>query len=384
MGTKEKLLELFETNKGIYFSGEEIAGRLGISRTAVWKAVKNLRGDGYNIEAVSNKGYCLAVNTDILSAQGIQKYLEPVCRDIRVEVVSEIPSTNAEVRKRASAGEPEGYVLIAGQQTAGKGRIGRSFFSPPDTGIYMSLLLRPKNYSSQQAVKLTTMAAVAACEAIEAAAAAKAKEDKKAAEGAEAAELGKKAETKSVKAENAEAETVGKKAQIKWVNDIYIEGKKVSGILTEASFGLEDGLLEYAVLGIGINVYAPSGGFPAEIENIAGAVFDTAQNDGKNRLAAEFLNRFMKYYSANEQTAYKENYQENCQEDCRKNYVAEYKKRSLVIGKNIQVISNGAARNATAYGIDDNCRLLVRYADGKEESLSSGEISVRLDGNADD
>lgn len=406
MGTKEKLLELFETNKGIYFSGEEIAGRLGISRTAVWKAVKNLRGDGYNIEAVSNKGYCLAVNTDILSAQGIQKYLESVCRDIRVEVVSEISSTNAEVRKRASAGETEGYVLIAGQQTAGKGRIGRSFFSPPNTGIYMSLLLRPKNYSSQQAVKLTTMAAVAACEAIEETAAAKDKENKKALEGAEtsteAAKGEKTAEPKSAEAENTKVETVGKKAQIKWVNDIYIEGKKVSGILTEASFGLEDGLLEYAVLGIGINVYAPSGGFPSEIENIAGAVFDKSQNDGKNRLAAEFLNHFMKYYRANEQTDYKENYQGNCREDCgknyqedcqkncrknyqencQKNYVEEYKKRSLVIGKNVQVISNGTARNAMAYGIDDNCRLLVRYADGKEESLSSGEISVRPDGNA--
>lgn len=368
MGTKEKLLELFEANKGVYFSGEEIAGRLGISRTAVWKAVKNLRSGGYNIEAVSNKGYCMAVDTDILSAQGIQKYLEAVCGDVRVEVVSEISSTNAEVRKRASAGEPEGYVLIAGQQTEGKGRIGRSFFSPPDTGIYMSLLLRPQNYSSQQAVKLTTMAAVAACEAIEAVGRpTEAKSDEKAAREVKTSE--------SAKA----VEDLRKKAQIKWVNDIYMDGKKVSGILTEASFGLEDGLLEYAVLGIGINVYAPSGGFPCEIENIAGAVFDTAQNDGKNHLAAEFLNHFMKYYRVKERT----DCQENCQADYgkyyQKNYVEEYKKRSLVIGKNIQVISNGTSKSATAYGIDNDCRLLVRYADGKEESLSSGEISVRLD-----
>lgn len=324
MRTKEKLLELFESNKGTYFSGEEIAGRLGISRTAVWKAVKTLRSEGYNIEAVSNKGYCMAVNTDILSVQGIQKYLEPVCAGVRVEVLSATDSTNAVVRKRASLGEPEGCVIIAGQQTAGKGRIGRSFFSPPDTGIYMSLLLRPQNYSSQQAVKLTTMAAVAACEAIES--------------------------------------VSDKKALIKWVNDIYIAGKKVSGILTEASFGLEDGMLEYAVLGIGINVYLPEGGFPKELEDIAGAVFDVAQNDGKNHLAAEFLNCFMKYYKAKEQS----------------DYVEKYRERSLVPGKEIQVITQGKSEKAVACGIDDNCRLLVRYEDGREESLSSGEISIRL------
>lgn len=368
MATKEKLLELFETNKGVYFSGEEIAGRLGVSRTAVWKAVKTLRNDGYSIEAVSNKGYCLEVDTDILSVQGIQKYLEPVCKDIRVDVLAESTSTNTEVRKKASAGEPEGYVLIAGQQTEGKGRIGRRFFSPPDTGIYMSLLLRPKNYSSQQAVRLTTIAAVAACEAIEeVAAATEAKEHKKAMEGAGDTEA---------------EEAVSKKAQIKWVNDIYIEGKKVSGILTEASFGLEDGLLEYAVLGIGINVYAPDNGFPKEIENIAGAVFNAPQNDGKNHLAAEFLNRFMKYYRAREQADYQAEYKADYKVDSKVNskldYVEEYRKRSLVIGKEIQVITHGAAKNAVACGIDDNCRLLVRYADGKEESLSSGEISVRL------
>ncbi len=323
MGTKEEILTIFENNKGEYFSGEDIAEKLSVSRTAVWKAVKSLQREGYNIDAVQNKGYCLSVETDILSVQGIQKYLKPICKGMELNVVPALDSTNTMVREKAAAGAPEGYTVIANQQTGGRGRCGRGFFSPPDTGIYMSLLLRPLHCSAKQAVRLTTMAAVAACEAIEA--------------------------------------VSGEKTQIKWVNDIYIAGKKVSGILTEASFGLEDGFLEYAVLGIGINVSLPKGGFPDELESIAGAVFQEAQNDGKNHLAAEFLNHFMTYYTVPNS----------------KSYVDNYRSRSLVIGKEIQVLFAGYQRNAMALDVDEECRLIVKYEDGKIESLSSGEISVK-------
>lgn len=324
MGTKEKILALFEENKGIYFSGEDIAEKLSVSRTAVWKAVKSLQSEGYSIDAVRNKGYSLSANTDILSAQGIKKYLTLVCSEIELTVVSTVDSTNVAVREKAASGAAEGYTLLANNQTKGKGRIGRSFFSPADTGIYMSLLLRPHNYSAQQASKLTTMAAVAACEAIEA--------------------------------------VSDKKALIKWVNDIFIDGKKVSGILTEASFNLENGFVDYVVLGIGINVYLPKGGFPSELNNIAGAVFNKSVSDGKNHLAAEFLNRFMGYYHSRESS--------NCAE--------KYRNRSLVIGKEIQIISKANPTTAVAVDIDDDCRLIVKYEDGKIERLSSGEISVRL------
>ena len=322
MGTKEQLLMLFENNKGVFFSGEDIAEKLSISRTAVWKSVKSLRNDGYNIEAVRNKGYCLSVKTDILSVQGIQKYLQPVCSNIQLNVLHTLNSTNTLAREKAMAGAPDGYTVIANSQTNGRGRGGRTFYSPSDTGIYMSLILRPCHYSSQQAVKLTTMAAVAACEAIEA--------------------------------------VSEEKAQIKWVNDIYVGEKKVCGILTEASFGLEDGFLEYAVLGIGINVYPPADGFPNEIKDIAGTVFSEEQSDGKNHLAAEFLNRFMTYYSIPQDT----------------NYVDNYRSRSLVIGKEIQVIFSDCTKKAVALDIDKECRLIVQYEDGKIESLYSGEISI--------
>ncbi|HIQ99759.1 MAG TPA: biotin--[acetyl-CoA-carboxylase] ligase [Candidatus Scybalocola faecavium] len=324
MGTKSQLLKLFEENKGTYLSGEDIAERLSISRTAVWKAVNSLRKDGYDIDAVPNRGYCLSIQTDILSVQGIRKYLAPICRELKLEVFPSVTSTNTVLKEQAAAGAPEGTAILAGAQTQGRGRIGRSFYSPSDTGIYLSILLRPNDCSPLQATKLTTMAAVAACEAIEAAA--------------------------------------RRSAQIKWVNDIFIDGKKVCGILTEASFGLESGHLDYAVLGIGFNAYTPEGGFPENIESIAGSIFLRRENDGKNRLAAEFLNHFMDLYSCRDDHA----------------YVEKYRQRSLVLGKRIRILSPSGTIFATALDVDDQCRLVVRYDDGSTQALSSGEISIRL------
>lgn len=324
MTTKERLLELFESNKGNYLSGEEIARKLCVSRAAVWKAVKSLRNEGYAIDAVTNKGYCLSVKTDILSPQGIQKYLEPEYRNLDISVLLTVDSTNVLVREKANSGLAEGYTVVANEQTAGRGRYGRTFYSPYGTGVYLSVLLRPFHYSAGQAVRITTIAAVAMCEAIE--------------------------------------ETAGEKAQIKWVNDIYVRGKKVCGILTEASFGLESGLLEYAVLGVGLNVYRPQEGFPGELGEIAGSVFDSTQDDMKNRLAAAFLNRFMWYYKAQNQSV----------------YIEKYRSYSMAVGRQVTVISGKQTRSAYVYGIDDECRLQVKYDNGETESLSYGEITIKL------
>lgn len=323
MGTKEEILTLFESHRGSYLSGEEIAEKLFVSRTAVWKAVKILRNEGYHIEAVRNKGYCLSAESDILSLQGIQKYLKPICSDLKIEVYPTITSTNIVAREKAASGMPGGYVVLANTQTQGRGRRDRSFFSPCGTGIYMSVLFRPDQYSMQDATGLTTMAAVAVCEAIEA--------------------------------------VSDEQAQIKWVNDVYVAGKKVCGILTEASCGLEDGCLEYAVVGIGINVTPPSDNFPTELKNIAGTIFGRPQADGKNRLAAEVLNRYMAYYLSGDL-----------------DYVQHYRRRSLAIGKEISVISSKGEEKAVALAIDDACRLVVRYQNGITETLSSGEISVKI------
>lgn len=323
MGTKEKLLALFEADKGKFFSGEELAARLAVSRTAVWKAVNSLRKEGYEIQAVRNKGYSLSVSTDILSIQGVEKYLNPEHSYIELEILPDIGSTNDYLREKAAQGKGEGYAVVAGAQTRGKGRTGRSFYSPADTGIYLSLLLRPKDCRPAQAVKFTTMAAVAACEAIE--------------------------------------NVSHRSPQIKWVNDIYIDGKKVSGILTEASVSLENGSLEYVLLGIGINVYPPEKGFPQELRETAGSVFQERKSDGKNQLTAGFLNRLMEIYTKEETGEYAE----------------EYRKRSMVLGKRIQILTPEGEKGARALEIDKDCRLLVEYEDGNRELLRAGEIRIR-------
>lgn len=328
MTIKEKLLALLEDSKGTFFSGEEIARTLQVSRAAVWKAVNALREDGYTIDAATNKGYRLSPDSDILSPQGIRRFLKPEYRDLDLTVLPTAPSTNALVREKANQGCPEGCIIIACEQTDGRGRYGRQFFSPVDSGVYLSLLLRPTAYSPQQATCLTAAAAAAMCQAIEA--------------------------------------VTGQQPGIKWVNDIFLRGKKVCGILTEAAVGLETGTLNYMVLGAGLNLYPPAEGFPEEIQSIAGSVLERSCPEAKNRLVGEFLNRFWDFYSHPE---------------CRA-YLEDYRARSLAIGRNVTVLSAGKAVSAYAYGIDDDFRLLVRYENGDTEALSYGEIRIQLDESA--
>lgn len=321
MRTKEKLLSLLEAHKGEYLSGEEIAQQLSVSRTAVWKAVNALRSLGYGIDAAQNRGYCLDEHTDILSVQGIRRYLDNRWQNLSLEVLPCADSTNALLRQRASEGAAEGCVILANQQTQGRGRLGRAFYSPPDTGVYMSLLLRPRDLELSQGGRITTMAAVAVCRAIE--------------------------------------EVAGKQADIKWVNDVFLNGKKVSGILTEGSYHLETGKLEYVVLGIGFNIYPPAGGFPEALADIADAIFPNPVDQGKNRLVASFLNHFLEIYQSGDRTKDTE----------------EYRARSLVIGRAIRILSPAGERKAYALDVDEDCRLVVRYEDGSVDALSSAEIS---------
>ncbi|GHU42052.1 bifunctional ligase/repressor BirA [Clostridia bacterium] len=323
MSVKEQILARLDEQRGSYLSGEDIAESCGLTRSAVWKTIKSLQKEGYLIHAITNKGYCLSKETDVLSLPGIRKYLSSNTQMLSIKVQKMVSSTNEMIRQKAAEGTEEGYVVVAGEQTGGRGRFGRSFYSPTDTGIYMSVLLRPQ-FAAERGVRITTAAAVAVCEAIE--------------------ELSKE------------------EPQIKWVNDIYVNGKKVCGILTEASMGLESQTLESVVLGIGINVYQPEDGFPEEIKDRAGAIFMTRQMDMKNRLAAAVLNRFFPYYGRLHQ----------------ENFMEEYKSRSLVIGNKILVLLQTGGVPATALDLDDDCHLKVRYEDGKEEYLYSGEISIRV------
>ena len=320
MAVKDNVAALLDERRGSFVSGEELAERIGCTRGAVWKAVRALQKDGWSITAVTNRGYCLETSADVLSEAGVRRYLGEC--GVFPQVFKCVDSTNIRLRELAESGTPEGTAVIAGEQTKGRGRLGRSFFSPSDTGLYMSLLLRT-SIPAQEAVLITTAAAVAVAEAIE--------------------------------------EVSGTSCGIKWVNDVYINGRKVCGILTEASMSLENGGLEYAVLGIGINAYEPEGGFPEEIKNTAGAIFDSPAHDARNRLAGEVLRRFMSYYRFLEDRLFLEG----------------YRKRLIWRGERINVISGKTAYSCILEDIDESCRLLVRTDDGEQKTILSGEISIR-------
>lgn len=322
MTVKEKLKQLLNDNRGQFLSGEQIADTIGCTRGAVWKAVHALENEGYKIQAVTNKGYCMAEENDIISQEGIKRFIrEGVISELHVFRITD--STNLQLKKLAASGAPEGTLVVSGEQTAGRGRLGRSFYSPSDSGIYMSLLLRPSLHTSD-AIRITTAAAAAVAETLE--------------------------------------ELTGRKTSVKWVNDIYIENRKVCGILTEASFNVEFGGFDYAVLGIGINVYEPAGGFPEEISGIAGAVLRDRAADMRNRIIAGVTERFTDYYRNIDSSSYFES----------------YRSRIMWIGKKINIISPAGNTAAVLKDIDSECRLIVEYPDGTQGVVSSGEISIRV------
>lgn len=321
---KSQVLAALEQAGGRFLSGQELAEQLSVSRTAVWKAVAALRADGLPIDAVTNRGYALPAGVDLLHKEAVTALLDPaVAAALRLEVYDRLPGTNAALRARAVQGAAEGLVLIAQAQSAGRGRNGRSFFSPPG-GLYMSILLRPE-LAAHQAVQLTVMAAVAAAQAAE--------------------------------------EITGAPIGIKWVNDLWKDGRKVCGILTEAALDVESGLLDYAVVGPGFNLVSPPGGWPAELQNIAGSLLESPPPAGtRARLAAGFLNRFWPLYRHAKP----------------KQYLTDYRSRQVLPGHRVLVLpGHGDSYPATVLDIDEECRLLVR-PEGQEAviPLQSGEVRL--------
>ena len=239
-----------------------------------------------------------------------------------VRVFDSIDSTNTAAKAMAANNSAHGEVVIARLQTKGRGRLGRSFCSP-EGGLYMSIILRP-TIRGEDALKLTAVAAVAVAEAIE--------------------------------------KHTSHKALIKWVNDVYIGGKKVCGILTEASLK-QDGGIEYAVLGLGVNLYTPRGGFAEEIADIATAL--DKDNLDENELAADIINLFMEYYHDLDNV----------------DILNKYRARQMLVGKKVSVIRfDGEKRDAVAVGVDDDCHMVVEYDDGRQEAVFSGEVSLRIKG----
>lgn len=322
MTVKSRLLELLEQHKGETMSGEDIGRELSCTRAAVWKAVKSLRQEGYPIEAGPNKGYMLARESNLLSVEGIKLFLEHP--QVAVKLYDEISSTNLEARQLAISGQAgHGSFVVALEQSSGRGRKGREFYSPKGSGIYLSVILEPEE-TLEGSLLITTSAATAVYKAVR--------------------------------------EVCGIDLGIKWVNDLYRDNRKVCGILTEAVTDFESGNIEFAIVGIGLNLYVDTRSFPPDLKGIAGGLYEDvneAQAADRNRLVAQIVNHLL-------------------EETSDLKLSEEYVKHNIVPGHDITIVDNRNSRSARALSICPDGKLLVQEKDGTQSKLSFGEISIKI------
>ena len=324
LAVKDAVLQALEQARGERLSGGRLAAQLGVSRAAVHKAIGALRSDGLAIDGVPGEGYRLASEDDSLPAAGVAALLATDCIGRDLLVVPSLTSTNTVLKERY-LDRPHGFVLLAEEQTGGRGRLGRSFASPAGTGIYLTILLHP-TLPIQHIQFITIAAAVAVAEAI--------------------------------------GRTAGFDPQIKWVNDVLMEGRKLCGILTEAMIEGETGTVSSLIAGIGVNL-RPNPDWPDEVRAVAGALSEFGKPPRRAELAAAILSHFERAYSLLEQGRQAELLERYCSRLC-------------CIGREITVIGPAAKYEALCTGLDENGHLLVRDKDGQEHTLSSGEISIRF------
>ena len=284
--------------------------------------MKSLREEGYTIEAGQNKGYMLVKDSHRLSMEAIQPFL--VSPEVYLKVYQEIDSTNRAAKEAAVTGlAGHGGCVVAGKQTAGRGRRGREFYSPKGNGIYLSVILEPKG-TLEGSLLITTAAATAVYKAVK--------------------------------------EVCGVKLGIKWVNDLYKDNRKVCGILTEAVTDFESGNIEFAIVGIGLNLYVEQEQFPKELQEIAGGIYEDEQSSrtaDRNRLAAQIVNYLL--------------------EETRELKLSEeYVEHNIVPGNEITITDNKSSRSARALAICPDGKLLVQETDGTQSKLAFGEISIKI------
>lgn len=325
MSLKQNVLKVLEENKGQSISGNKLAKELSVTRTSIWKAINSLRNDGYIIDAVTNKGYCLVPYNKIVSAESIYPFLLGKAKNFHIDYQDKVTSTNLLAKELALNGAKEGTIIIANEQTNGKGRLGRSFYSPANSGVYLSIILRP-NLNIEDTLLITTSIAVAVAKAID--------------------------------------DVASVNTGIKWVNDIFIKDKKVCGILTEGAINFENGGLNYAIVGIGINLFESD--FPEDIKNIAGSVFGIQDKEQTSSITSKLIAKVLNNIGDAMDSLHD------------RTYLDEYRKKSILIGKEIKILNNKNIEYGKAIGIDDNAGLLVEDTNGTIITLSSGEVSVRL------
>ena len=322
---RAKILALLRENMPEPVSGEEISLKLGVSRTAVWKHIQSLKNAGYDIESVPKKGYILHKAPDLLRPEEIVAHLRTkwLGHNINYTVCLE-DSTNNVGKKLADEGCADGLAVIAEEQTHGKGRLSRGWFSPPGCGVWCSVVLRPP-FMPSEASKCTLLAAVAVIKAVN--------------------------------------KYKGVHAKIKWPNDVLLNGKKMVGILTEMS--AEFGKINYIVIGTGINTNVPKSIIPEELKDLAVSVADVAEEPVQRvQILADYLKNLEDLY----ETVLKEGFGP---------VLDEWRKYSDTIGQAVKVIAPDKIYFGTAVDIDEDGLLIVKKEDGVLEKVIAGDVSIR-------
>ena len=358
MSTKEKVLSILaaQAGAGQAVSGEALAAECGVSRAAIWKAINALREQGLQIEGTTNGGYQLK-DDDIFSDELFRQTFAanyPEFSESHIECFKEIDSTNTYAKRilaecgnlRDSSGaltevgqKYHKAIFIAEKQTAGRGRLGRTFVSPEKTGIYISVIYAPKGGITNPA-RLTACAAVAICRAIKNV-------------------VGKLPEGTSIE------------PQIKWINDIFIGGKKVCGVLAEGVANFESGMIEAAVVGMGINIKKNTTAFEGQLADVVGTLEDAPSvKISRIDIAAEVAGQVLKIFE-----------EDASSEAAHKAIIKEYKEASFLIGRELTVYpligDEKSSYKAIASDIDDNAGLIVTLEDGSKRTLSSGEVTLK-------
>lgn len=319
---KEKILAMLKAHKDGCLSGEEISRKLHVSRTAVWKHIGALREEGYTVESQPRLGYRLLGVPDLLLPQEVREGLSTYLLGAKIHYLPTVDSTNRLARELAAAGELDGTVVLAEEQTAGRGRLGRSWNSPAG-GVWLSLLLRPR-VVPQKAQLFTLLAAVAASEATETVA--------------------------------------GVRCGIKWPNDLLLSGKKVAGILTEISAEMER--VNFLILGLGINLNVPQGAFAPEVSHQATSILaHTGRTVSRAAWVRAFLSIFEQDYLSAEVNGFT-------------GILDRWRSYSVTLGQEIQLRVTGRETvEGAALDIDGDGGLIVLTAKGKE-TFVAGEVTL--------
>ncbi|WP_243290038.1 biotin--[acetyl-CoA-carboxylase] ligase [Bacillus sp. FJAT-47783] len=320
---RRKLLEAFSEAKGDYVSGQKISDVLGCSRTAVWKHIEELRKEGYELEAVRKKGYRIIKMPDKISANEIQLGLQTKRLGRVIHDYESVDSTQTIAQQLAGQGAKEGTIVVSDEQVGGRGRMARVWYSPKETGIWMSLILRPK-ISIQRTPQLTLLAAVAIVQAIE--------------------------------------EVTGLSPSIKWPNDILLNGKKVVGILTELQ--AEADQVHSVIIGIGINVNQKKQHFPEQIQSIATSLaIEKGEHISRARIIQQLLMNFEKLYHQYLEHGFKP-------------IKLLWESYSISLNKMITARTLSGTIIGRAIGINEEGVLLLETESGKVKQIYSADIDM--------